>query len=367
MAEDEAGNRTEPASPRKREESRKKGIFAFSPDVGGAAGLCAGLLALGGFGPWIVRAQLHLMRNWLAHINGERAMHDILAQDLPAAILPVALAVCSTIAVVMLAGVIVSVFQAGLHFNLDWLSPKWERVDPTEGVKRLFSLNALVGAGFGVLKLAVVSWAAWQVLAAVIDPAPTWRQVAADGLLPLCSMWVMKLGWSVAIPLLLLAAADYIYKKWKHEKDLMMTREEIKEENRQQEGDPHIKQRIRQIQRQRAMKRMMQDVPKATVVITNPTHVAVALRYEPGMAAPVVIAKGEHLVAQRIKAIAGQHEIPVIEEPPLARAMLRVVQIGQEIPLEFYRAVAEILALLHRRRHGMHGRDARATVRGRYA
>jgi len=352
MADDDQENKTEQASPRKREESRKKGIFAHSPDLAGAVALSAGLLSLAAFGPWIVRSQLDLMKSWFAHLDGQRSVAEILNQEFPAAVLPVALAVCSTIAAVMVAGVVINVLQAGLHFNLEWLAPKWDRVDPMEGSKKLFSLNSLVGAGFGVLKLAVVSWAAYHVLIAASASAPMWWQSPASGLLSLCSQLVMKLSWSVATPLFVLAAGDFGYKKYKHEKELMMSREELKEENRQQEGDPHIKQRIRQIQRTRAMKRMMQDVPKATVVITNPTHVAVALRYEPGMAAPIVIAKGEHLVAQRIKAIAASHDIPVIEEPPLARAMLRVVQIGQEIPFDFYRAVAEILALLHRRRFG---------------
>lgn len=349
---DEADNRTEPATQRKREESRKKGIFAHSPDLAGAVALTAGLLALGAFGPWMTRAILDLMKGWFGHLDGQQSINEVLSQ-VPTAIFPVALAVCCAIGVVAAAGAVINILQAGLQFNLEWLAPKWERVDPLEGVKKMFSLSSLVGAGFGLLKLLVVSWAAYQILIAASSSAPMWWQVRTGGLLALCGGLVLKLSWAVALPLLLLAAADYVYKKWKHEKELMMTREEIKEENRQQEGDPHIKQRIRQIQRTRAMKRMMQDVPKATVIITNPTHVAVALRYEPGMMAPIVVAKGEHLVAQRIKAIAAGHGIPVIEEPPLARAMLRVVQIGQVIPFEFYRAVAEILALLYRRRSAM--------------
>jgi len=362
MSDEENDNKTEAASPRKREESRNKGNFASSSDLSSAAAIAAGLIALASFGPRIFETQLNLMRGWLTGLDGHASVADLLNEKLPLFLPPIALALCSAILVILGTSMVIGFVQAGLHFNLDWLAPKWERINPLEGFTRLFSLNSLMSAIFGTVKLIVVTWFAYQTLCTIFITAPSLYQVSTKSLLPMVSELMLSLCWSVTVPLLLLAAADYGYKFWKHEKDLMMSREELKQENRQQEGDPHVKQRIRGIQRQRALKRMMQDVPKATVIVTNPTHVAIALRYEPGMAAPIVVAKGEHLVAQRIKAIGFQHDIPVIEEPPLARAMLRVVQIGQEIPLEFYRAVAEILALLYRRKNGIAKAPARRSA-----
>ena len=352
MAEDDRGDRTETASPRKREDARKRGMFAQSQDLSHALVLIASLLSLAALGSWIINSQLMFMKGWFSQINGRTPMNEFLARRAPEAVMPVLLAAAAALGVVAAAALAVGVLQAGFHFNVELLSAKWERVDPLQGFSRLFSLTSLVSTMLGILKLVALSWSAYALLSTIFVNAPAYWQLSAPALLTLSGDLSLKLGWSIAVPMLVVGGVDYAYKKWKYEKDLMMTREELREENKQQEGDPHIKQRIRQIQRQRAMRRMMQDVPKATVVITNPTHVAVALRYETGIsAAPVVIAKGEHLIAQRIKAIAAENGVPVIEEPPLARALLKTVRIGQEITVEFYRAVAEVLAVLHRQKN----------------
>ena len=353
MAEEDRGDKTEEASPRKREDARKRGMIAQSPDLNHALVLVASLLALATLGSGIITSQLTFMKGWFAQIDGHTPLTDFLTQRAPAAMLPVFLATVAVIGMITLAALASGILQAGIHFNPDLISAKWERVDPLQGLSRLFSLTSLVSTVLGILKLVALSWAAYALLSTVFVNAPSFWQLSAPALLSLAGDLSMKLGWSIALPMLVVGGVDYVYRKWKHEKDLMMSRDELREENKQQEGDPHIRQRIRQIQRQRAMRRMMQDVPKATVVITNPTHVAVALRYEAGAsAAPVVIAKGEHIIAGRIKAIAAEHGVPVIEEPPLARALLKSVHIGQEISVEFYRAVAEVLAVLHRQKTG---------------
>ena len=177
-----------------------------------------------------------------------------------------------------------------------------ERLNPLSRLQQMFSLGTIVSTLLGIAKVTVISLAAYTVVASIVSAAPHWWQMPAGGLFNMASSMAGSLAWTIAVPMLILGVLDYGYKRWQFERDLRMTRQEVREENRQQEGDPHIKQRIRQIQRARAQRRMMKDLPKATVVITNPTHVAVALRYEAGGGAPVVVAKGEHLVAQRIKA-----------------------------------------------------------------
>jgi flagellar biosynthetic protein FlhB len=352
MAEEHDGERTEPASPRKREESRKKGMLAQSQDLGQVCVLCAGLVAISYFGPGLINALNESMRGCLGNLHTADGPVSWLSQTGAALVLNVGWALLLICVCAAAAGMGIGMLQSGLYFNIELLSFKWERVDPVKGIQRLFSLTSAVSALLGICKVAVVVFASYGAVVEVMRSSNLlWQQTPRELLLVILHGGV-SLGWTIAIPLFCLAAADYGYKKWKYEKDLMMTKEEVKQEGKQQEGDPHIKQRIRQIQRQRAMQRMMQDVPKATVVVTNPTHVAVALRYEAGVtAAPVVIAKGEHLVAQRIKAIAHANGIPVYEEPPLARAMLRAIPIGAPVTMEFYRAVAEILAVLYRARN----------------
>jgi len=350
--EDDGGERTESASPRKREESRKKGMLAQSQDLGQVCVLCAGLIAMSSFGLGLISALNEAMRGCLGNLHSANGSISWLLQTGAGLIWNVCYALGLICACATITGMAIGMLQAGLYFNFELLSLKWERVDPIKGTQRLFSPASAVTALLGIGKVAVVVFASYGALVDIMRSSNLlWQQTPLELLIGMLNSGV-SLGWTIAIPMLCLAAADYGYKKWKYEKDLMMTKEEVKQEGKQQEGDPHIKQRIRQIQRQRAMRRMMQDVPKATVVVTNPTHVAVALRYEAGVtAAPVVVAKGEHLVAQRIKAIALASGIPVYEEPPLARAMLRAIPIGAPVTMEFYRAVAEILAVLYRARN----------------
>jgi len=351
MAEMEQGDRTEPASPRKREDARKKGQIANSPDLTSALVFVSALLALAYFGSMLMESQLNFMRGWLGSLDGQSNLAEGPAHRFSQLALPIAGAACAILVTIDFAALSVGALQAGFGFNLEILELKWERVNPIEGFKRLFSLASVVTTLLGLAKLGVVFWAAYSVVSGLIEIGPLFWQLSASALLDQTGRWIMQLGWTTALPMLVLGAFEYGFKRWKFEKELMMTRDEVREENRQQEGDPHVKQRVRQIQRQRAMRRMMKNVPKATVVITNPTHVAIALMYDSARSpAPVVVAKGEHLVAQRIKAIAAEHGVPVIEEPPLARALLRTTEIGQQIPIEFYRAVAEILAALYRRK-----------------
>ncbi len=352
MAEDDRGERTEAPSLKKREDARKKGMFAQSPDLSQALMLCAGIAAISSFGPQLIEALSQMMRSSISGAGIKENLATWLSQRGPAIFAPVFSVMMLICGCILLSGMGAGLLQAGIHINFELLELKWERIDPLEGIKRLFSLTSLVATIFGVMKIVLVAAVGYGALSEIIATSHQLWQQPAGGLILLILQLAVHLAWTLGLAMLCLGIADYGYKRWKYERDLMMTKDEVREENKQQEGDPHIKQRIRQIQRQRAMRRMMQEVPTATVVVTNPTHVAVALRYDPMVSiAPVVVAKGEHKLAERIKAIARQHDVPVFEEPPLARAMLRAIPVGHPIKFEFYRAVAEILAMLHRRKN----------------
>lgn len=349
MAEEQFGEKTEAPSPRRLEEAIKEGRFAESPDLASALELLLGLGALSYFGAQLINAQMGLFRSTLG--EALRFTDFIHIERITPALHQLAIPAAAGAVLIAAGAVLGGVGQVGLHLNLSWLEPKWERISPLTNLKQIFSVESLVALLLGTLKLALIGWCAYGFLAHVANEAPRFWEYPVRVLAAKGGTLLFELGWRLAAMLFGLALVDYGWKRWQHEKSLRMTREEAKEELKQQEGDPKIKQRIRQLQRQRAARRMMSDVPKASVVIANPTHVAIALQYEPGThRAPVVLAKGEHLVAQRIKALAAEHGIPVMEEPPLARALLRAVEVGQEIPVEFYRAVAEILAQLYKRR-----------------
>jgi flagellar biosynthesis protein FlhB len=225
-----------------------------------------------------------------------------------------------------------------------------KRLNPLEGFKRIFSKHGLIELLRSLLKLGLVSWVAYGFLRANADQLLTLTQLdlatAVGQFIRLAVALTIRVGGMY----LVLAAADYAYQRWDLYKNLKMSKDEIKEENKRSEGDPMLKSRVRGMQRQMARGRMMANVPKATVVITNPTHLAIAIEYEDGMRAPKVLAKGPYRVAERIVKIAKEHHIPVIQNIPLARAIYKTVDIGQEISPDLYLAVAEVLAYVYKLR-----------------
>ena len=262
--------------------------------------------------------------------------------------LPVVGVLAIFLGIILVTVVAMGLAQVGLHLTWKPLMPKLNRISPLTGFGRIFGMRGLVRVLVSALKMALIGTVAWHSIAADIP-----RQMAMDDRIgyrmgveidSLLGLALRLVGVMVAI-----AVIDYIYQRYQHSKDLMMTKQEVKEEYKQSEGDPLVKGKIRQIQRQMAQKRMMQEVPKADVVITNPTHVAVALKYDKdGMAAPEVVAKGYDEVAQKIKAIAKEHGIPQVENVPLARALAKEVEIGRAIPTKWYQAVAEVLAVVYK-------------------
>jgi flagellar biosynthetic protein FlhB len=255
---------------------------------------------------------------------------------------------------VALTGIVANVGQVGLMFSSHLLKPDYSRMDPMKGVARMFSGRSMVELLKSLAKLAVMGWVAWAFLKGERDT------IVSLGLMDhaQAGQHVRDLIWRLclrmSLVMMVIAGADYLYQRFQFEKSIKMTRQEVKEEMKRSEGDPIIKSQFKRRHRQLAMKRMMQDVPTADVIVTNPTHYAVALKYEAkSMSAPVVVAKGADFVAQRIKEIAKEHHIPTVENKPVARSLFAAAEVGQAIPVELYHAVAEILAFVYRLRHGV--------------
>lgn len=342
---DEAAERTEQPTPRRRQQAVEQGNVPRSVDLTAAIALLGGLLLLNIFGHTMFTRMLQLTQElgrvsdptldglpvWLARA-GRAAMEMVL----PFMVL------------LLVVTVVGSLVQTGLVLTWKRLTPKLEAIDPIRGFRKLFSIDPVQRLGMGILKIAVLIAVAWFTLAPLVTPIVGAAAVEPAGIVHMGSQLVFRLALRLALALLILGLIDYLLQRWKVEKSLKMSKQEIRDEMKNMDGDPLVRQRRRQAQARLAMQRMGIDVPKADVVVTNPTEYAVAIRYdEASMTAPRVIAKGKDLLALRIRQIAEQHGVPIVQRPPLARALYASVEVGQEIPPQFYRAVAELLAYVY--------------------
>ena len=251
---------------------------------------------------------------------------------------------------VFLIGVSSSLFQIGFMTTSETISPNIEKINPLNGLKRLFSITALVEGLKAIIKVSIIALVVYSIIKSEVLRAPLMINFTVEQLSQYFSDISFRLIFGVALAMTFIALFDYGFQRWELEKKMRMTKQEVKEEVKTREGDPHIKARIRRIQRELSNKRMMTQVPKADVVITNPTHLAVALKYDANLPAPQVIAKGAGAVALRIRELAKEHEIPIVENKPLARTMFKTLKIGQVIPRELFNAVAEVLAYVYKLR-----------------
>jgi flagellar biosynthesis protein FlhB len=344
MSEQSLQERTEQATPKRLEEARKRGQVPRSVDLSAAAVLLAagGALYLGASG--LVGQLAALMRGGLAfdlvRFGDERdaltAFGDAVAQAL--------LALAPVLGVTFVAALAAPILIGGWNLSGEALAFRGDRINPLAGLGRMFSARSLVELAKAIMKFALVGAVAVLVLYVQADPIQHLsRQPIMRGMresLELCGQALILLSACIAA----IATLDVPYQLWQHARDLRMTKQELREESKETDGAPEVKGRIRSAQQALARRRMMAEVPKADVVITNPTHFAVALRYdEARMRAPVVVAKGADEVAARIRAVAEQARVPLVEAPPLARALFRVVDLGAEIPTALYVAVAQIL------------------------
>ncbi|TET32151.1 MAG: flagellar biosynthesis protein FlhB [Planctomycetota bacterium] len=348
MAENQDfGERTEQATPRKRQEVRERGQVARSADLATACVLLGIFISLWLFGNVVYNNLQHLNRTVLGNISATFTRDEVWFYAL-AGLLMCLKVMLPIILVAFVLAFLANVIQVGWVFSTQPLIPDLNRINPVSGFKRIFSLRSLVRLFMSITKITVVS----AVLVATI-----WSQIGVlfslfqfsvnEAFLTGCRIvWLMGLQASLA--LLVLAVLDYLYQRWQFEREIRMTKQELKDELKKMEGDPKIKERRRMLQRQLALQRMMAAVPKADVVVTNPTEIAVALGYDDlKMEAPTVIAKGKEYVAERIRRIAKENGIPIVEKRPLAQALFKMCEVGDTVPPDLYQAVAELLAYVY--------------------
>jgi flagellar biosynthesis protein FlhB len=348
MAEgDDSASRTEEATPRRLEEARKDGDVPKSAELAQVCALAGAFAAVALGGGALARNLADALLPFIAHpdtieVSGEAGSH--VAWQVMQAASPV---LASVLGATMLAGVGGNLIQHGVLFTTAKLAPDFSKISPAEGFKRLFGIDGLMNFLRALLKVLLVSAVAWWVLAPHAAELPGLVTVGPLGVLTYSVDVGKSLMMAVLALLALGAVLDFIWQRQRFMTRMRMTKEELKEDFKQSEGDPHVKARQRQLRMERAKKRMIQRVPKATVVVVNPTHYAVALRYEQGETpAPECVAKGVDAVALRIREVAEEHGVPVIEDPPLARALYANVEVDQIIPQQHYEAVAKIIGFI---------------------
>lgn len=347
MAES-AGEKKHEATPYRRQKAREEGQIPKSQDLGSAVLLLVGVLVLQNTGPRIMAAIVQLFQDQFAHQNYWQTDPSTTIAGLAQIVLRIGVGLVPLLGLLVLTAIISNVAQSGFVLLPDQLNFNWNRVNPMSGFARLFSLSNATRLGFGLLKISLVS----SVLA--LGVYNRWNEILDVGKMPLESAAILvwqistNLCLQAAIVLTILAVADYFFQRWNFEQQIRMTDEEVREEYKSTQGDPSLKARRRKIQREMASQRLTQEVPKGDVVLVNPTEIAVVIRYDPAtMRAPMVIAKGADHIAFRIRKIATEHGIPIVEKISLARALFKSVEVGQYVPVQEYAAVAEILKYVY--------------------
>lgn len=347
MAES-SGEKSFEATAHRRQQAREQGQIAYSQDLGSAILLLVGGFLLLTMGSQVVKFCIGLMRHDLATIETLSVDPGTMMVHWNAIMAGLASVVFPMLGLLVLGAVLTNLLQVGFLWLPDRISPDFSRVNPAGGLKRIFSLTGTMRLGFGLFKVLVISAVAGMVL---------WGR--RDDILRAGALDIVQLGYFIAdltlktvlwsaLALVILALLDYGLQRWKHEQDLKMTHQEIREEMKELQGDPHVVARRRQIQRQLVTSRIASSVPKADVIVTNPTELAVAIQYDPTeMGAPVVVAKGAGVLAQRIRRLGLENNIPIVERKPLAQLLYKDVDVGKPVPTESYAAVAEVLAYVY--------------------
>ncbi|WP_371381750.1 flagellar biosynthesis protein FlhB [Sporomusa aerivorans] len=342
------GEKTEEATPKRKSEARKKGQVAKSTEISGVFVILAAFFTLKLLGTTVYNE----LSRYMTGIFSGIFTADITIQTVQLLFWNVILVMFKTVLPILLVIMVISVFvnfmQVGAMFSTEVLMPNFSKINPITGFQRLFSKRSLVELAKAIFKVCIIGYFIYRF--AIVQTADIPRLISMDltDSLRLTGSLIIDLAFNIIAVMLILAVFDYFYQWWEHNESLKMSKEEVKEEFKQTEGNPQIKSKIKEKQRAIAMRRMMQEIPKADVVVTNPTHLAIALKYEKRMSAPVVIGKGQDFLAERIKQVAREHKVVVVENKPLARALYPVVDIGDVVPPELYQAVAEVLAYVYR-------------------
>jgi flagellar biosynthesis protein FlhB len=350
MGED-SGDKSEEPTPHRLREAREKGQVAKSKEITTALLLISTYMLLKSTGEYIWNNLTTMQQLLLAQI-------PVVAHELTLAsagyllllgLQAMAMCLAPIFAITFMVALVTEALQTGFLVSIDPLSPKLERVNPAEGLKRMFSLQGFVELIKSILKIVIVFWLLWGAIKEDLPKITILVNSQPFDLILLGGSIAYKIAIRVGMFYVVIALFDYFYKRWEYMRGLKMTKQEIKEEYKRLEGDPMIKQRMRELQRQVAYQRMMQAVPQADVVVTNPVHIAVALKYEAKkMKAPTVLAKGERKAAEEIKKIADDNNVPIVENEPLARSIYRTTDIKQMVPGELFQAIAEVLAYVYK-------------------
>ncbi len=342
------GEKTEEATPKRKEEAKKKGQVAKSTEISSAFVILAGFctLKLSGVGVYNELAS-YMTASFSSLVTNDLTIHAVQLLFFSVGIV-IAKTVLPILLIIMLISLVINFMQVGVIFSSEVLMPDFGKINPLSGFQRLFSKRSLVELAKALFKVGIIGYFIYRFAVIQTQDIPKLISMELIESLKLTGSLIIDLAFQIITVMMILAVFDYMYQWWDHNQNLKMSKQEVKEEMKQTEGNPQIKSKIREKQRAMAMQRMMQEIPKADVVVTNPTHLAIALKYEKTMAAPVVLAKGQDFLAERIKQVAREHKVIVVENKPLARALYPAVEIGSVIPSELYQAVAEVLAYVYR-------------------
>ena len=352
MAEQQGQEKTEAPTEKKRRESREEGQVAFSKELSSAALLAGIVLTLVATSPFILDSFRELMTNIFRQMASadELSVNSIytLSGEIITTMLP---AFTPFLTVIVLVAIFAAVVQVGIKITFKAIVPKFSKLSPLTGIKRLFSSQSLADFLKSMAKLIIVGFVGYLTYMDKISELNGLSVSTPEAILKYNFTVVAEVAGKIVLALVAIAIFDYFYQRWHHEQQIMMTKQEVKDETKQTEGDPQLKARIRQIHREMSNARMMQEVPKADALIVNPTHFSVAVLYDRDiMAAPEVTAKGVDHMALRMRTIARENNVPILERPELARDLYANVEIGEDIPERFYKAIAEILAFVYRLR-----------------
>ena len=344
-------NKTEQPTARRLEKAREEGKTPQSQEFLSAATLIALVAATAFLGPWFTRWSQDRIRDGMTPDTSVMENSQAFVAFMNATIVDAMLMLTPFVLVILIAGVGASLIVSGVQYSPKALAWKLENLSPMKGLKSLFSPESLVKLGFSIVKLIFIGVIVWIYLRDKMTLLATLQWVELDRMLGVIGGLILGAVIRICLGLLVIGAVDLIYHKWRYIENLKMTKQEVRDENRDTEGAPEVKSQIRRKQYEAATRRMLQDVPKANVVLVNPTHVAVALRYDPStMKTPVVVAKGGDHLCEKIKDIARSYGVPIIRRPTLARELFATVKLGKPIPDKLFTAVAEVLALIYRLR-----------------
>lgn len=345
----EFGEKTEQATPKKLAEAQKRGQIPRSAEVQTVFALIAGVTALAFGGGEIWRGLVEAHFSILGHLDDIAISVDSLPGYFAGGMLMLGKLVAPVVLAVMVAGLLAGGIQSRFQTASEALEPNWERVNPLAGLKRVFTMQNAAPAALALVKLAAIVGLSYGVVREIMSDPIFFAAIHPARVAEFLAGSALKLTIRLALVMVLIAGADYAWQYWRHHKNFMMTRQEIRDESKSAEGDQQIKARQRRRRGANTQRKMLAEVPHADVIITNPTHLAIALRYDRRMMkAPKIVAKGARKFALRIREIAGQNQVPIIENKPLARMMFKHGKVGGEVPAQLYAAVAEVLAYVYR-------------------